>query len=374
MSTPTDTRPGAASGTDTPRPAGEARAPRPLASLATAMFLGFVRDRMTLFWAVAFPLMFLVLFGGIFTDQGADETTIVRVGQVAVLDDLPPEVADTLEVTTAPSLKSALDDLRSGDVDAVVTQDGGTVDVRYSAVDQVLAGRVQGIFNGLVGAANLEQSGVAPALTLRTDQVEDDSLEQIQYVTPSLLGWAVSTSAVFGAALNLVMWRKSGLLRRLRLAPVRTRSIVLARVGTTMLVSLVQAAIFIGLAVAFFGLELTGWWPLVIPMLMVGTLAFLSIGLLAGSVSRTEEGAAGLSNAVVLPMAFLSGAFFPLDGAPGWLQVVSKAMPLRHLNDGMIDVMVRGEGPAAIVVPTLILLAFAAVFAVIASRLFRWDA
>ena len=52
-----------------------------------------------------------------------------------------------------------------------------------------------------------------------------------------------------------------------------------------------------------------------------------------------------MANFLVLPMAFLSGSFFPLDGARRWLQTVSKALPLRHLNDGMLDVMVRGDGP-----------------------------
>ena len=82
-----------------------------------------------------------------------------------------------------------------------------------------------------------------------------------------------------------------------------------------------------------------------IPLLVAGTLAFLAIGLLAGAVAKTPEGAVNLANFIVLPMAFLSGSFFPLEGAPGWLQTVSKAFPLRHLNEGMLDVMVRGAGP-----------------------------
>ena len=79
------------------------------------------------------------------------------------------------------------------------------------------------------------------------------------------------------------------------------------------------------------------------------------------------------ANFVVLPMAFLSGSFFPLDGAPGWLALISRLMPLRHLNEAMLDVMVRGEGPAATVVPLVILLGFAAVVGLVAVRLFRWD-
>jgi ABC-2 type transport system permease protein len=108
-------------------------------------------------------------------------------------------------------------------------------------------------------------------------------------------------------------------------------------------------------------------------MLIAGTLAFMSIGLFAGAISKTVEGATSLANFIVLPMAFLAGSFFSLDGAPTWLNVVSHALPLRYLNDGMLDVMVRGQGPQAAVVPISILLGFAAVILIIASRFFTWE-
>jgi ABC-2 type transport system permease protein len=110
-----------------------------------------------------------------------------------------------------------------------------------------------------------------------------------------------------------------------------------------------------------------------VPLLICGTLSFMALGLLAGSVAKTVEGATSLANIFVLPMAFLSGSFFPLDNAPKWLDAVSHLLPLRHLNDGMLDVMVRGKGPSAAVAPMLILLAFAAVVLLIASRFFNWE-
>ena len=76
---------------------------------------------------------------------------------------------------------------------------------------------------------------------------------------------------------------------------------------------------------AAFGLQLTGSWWMSIPLLVAGTLAFMSLGLLAGAMAKTQEGAVNLANFLVLPMAFLAGSFFPLDGAPGWLQAVSNA-------------------------------------------------
>jgi ABC-2 type transport system permease protein len=110
-----------------------------------------------------------------------------------------------------------------------------------------------------------------------------------------------------------------------------------------------------------------------VPLVLCGTLAFMGIGLLAGALAKTTEGAVNMANFIVLPMAFLSGSFFPLDAMPGWLRAVSQVFPLRHLNEGMLDVMVRGEGPAAAVVPMLILLGFTVVLTLLAARLFRWD-
>ncbi|MRK00408.1 ABC transporter permease [Aeromicrobium sp. S22] len=346
-------------------------------SLARAMLKGFFRDRMAFFFAVIFPLMFLVLFGGLFTDDGTSRSEIIQVGPVSVLDETPKQLKtyldESLKITKSSDLKDAIEKVRKGDADAVISQQGDDLLVRYSRADQVQAATVQGTFQAIVQSANIAETGQKPKFTLTTDQVEDESLKAIQYYTPGLMGWAIASGATFGAATNLVVWRKNGLLRRLRLAPISTSSVVTARVAVSIAIAVVQAAIFLGVGMVLFGLRLTGSWPMIVPLLICGTLAFMAIGLLAGAVARTEEAAVGIANFVVLPMAFLSGSFFPLDGAPGYVTAVSKVLPLKHLNDGMLDTMVRGEGPSAALVPMAILLGFAIVVTAIAARVFRWD-
>lgn len=346
-------------------------------SLARAMLKGFFRDKMAFFFAVIFPLMFLVLFGGLLGGSGTSKTEIEQVGAVSVLDEAPTNVRayldKSLEIHRTTDEKAALRKVRKGDADAMITQRGDTLVVRYSQADQVKAATVQGTFQAIVQSANIAVTGQQPQFTLQTDRVEDESLTAIQFYTPGLMGWAIASGATFGAATNLVVWRKNGLLRRLRLAPIPTWAVVLARVAVSMAIAAVQAAIFIGVGAAFFGLQLSGSWPMIIPLLAAGTLAFMAIGLLAGAVSTSEEAAVGIANFVVLPMAFLSGSFFPLDGAPGWVAAVSQVLPLKHLNEGMLDTMVRGEGPSAALVPIGILLGFTIVVSAIANRLFRWD-
>jgi ABC-2 type transport system permease protein len=137
---------------------------------------------------------------------------------------------------------------------------------------------------------------------------------------------------------------------------------------------MVQAAVYLGIALTPpFGLQLEGSWWLALPLLLLGTCAFLAVGLLVGAIAKTEEAASAMANFVVLPMAFLSGTFFDMSSAPGWLQNISKALPLRWMNEGMLDVLVRGRGLEALWLPSLVLVGFTVVVAAIAMRTFRWE-
>jgi ABC-2 type transport system permease protein len=346
-------------------------------AIATAIVKGFVRDKMSMFFAVVFPLMFLVLFGGVFNYSQSPRIELVEVGRVPLVEQLSPGARQafdkTFEVTHDDDLAAAVRTVRKGDADVAVEMRGDTLVAHYTQTDQTKAAFTQGTLNAFVDGANQEASGQPPRYALRTERVEDKSLKTIQFVTPGLLGWAVAMSAAFGAAATLQGWRNSKLLRRLQLSPVPASSVVAARVVVTVLIALVQMAIFVGLGMAAFGLRLTGSWWMSVPLLVAGTLAFMSLGLLAGALAKTQEGAVNLANFLVLPMAFLSGSFFPLDGSPQWLQVTSQLLPLRHLNDGMLDVMVRGDGPGAALLPIAILLGFATVVTLVAVRLFRWE-
>jgi len=383
MSTPGTSTPGTSTpGTSTPGTSTKRSDPTEqrssaFAALAVAIVKGFVRDKASVFFAIVFPLMFLVLFGGIFDVDESPRIELVQVGEVPLFAQLPDGAREafeeTFEVTREADLDEALALVRTGDADAAVRMDSDTLVAHYTQADQVKAAVTQGTLRAFVDGANIAVSGSPPRFAFASERVEDESLQAIQFVTPGLLGWAVAMSASFGAAATLQGWRNSKLLRRLQLAPVSPRTVVAARVLVTVLIALVQMAIFLGLGIVAFGLRLTGWWWVGVPLLVVGTLTFMSVGLLAGAVAKTQEGAVNLANFMVLPMAFLSGSFFPLEGAPSWLQVVSWGLPLRHLNEGMLDLMVRGQGPGSAVLPLAVLAGFALVLTVVAARLFRWD-
>jgi ABC-2 type transport system permease protein len=340
------------------------------------MLRGFLRDRGSLIFTVALPVLFLVLLGSIYKGSSTPQVKVAEIGRVPLLDQAArsAQLRAVLKVSHAASQASALQKVRQGDVDAAVSQQGSRLILHYSIADQVTSGVVRALFSSLVQAANQEATGKPPAFTLATAQVEDTSLKPIQYLAPGLLAWAIASGATFGAALTLVSWRQNKLLRRLRLTPASTGAIAAARITVSLLIALVQLAVFLLIAtLPYFGLKLTHWWWMAIPIVIAGALTFLSIGLLAGSITKTEQAATALANLIILPMAFLGGAFVPLAFAPAWIQKVSYVMPLRYLVTGVQDVMARGDGPSAAVLPIAVLLGIAAVLTLVAVRLFRWD-
>ena len=362
---------------DTQTTDGQATATAPPAShsfraLSRAAFKGFIRDKATLFWTILFPLMFLVIFGLLFNDGGENKTELGVVGSGPVISAL--EQTGAVEITKFDDADAALEAVKSGDLPGFVAVDGSTVTVRYAASNQTTAGVINGLVDGVVNNANLAAAGVEPQFRVDAQQVEDSSLEPIQFLTPGLLAWAVAMGAVFGSALTLVMWRKNQVLRRLRLAPVSLLAILGSRLAVAIGVAFMQAVVFVAIAVLpVFGLQLSGQWWLAIPLLALGTLAFFAIGMLVGSFSKTEESASGAANLIILPMAFLSGSFFPIDQTPEWMQGLSMIFPMRHLNDGLSAVLVRGEGLEAILLPSAVLVAFAVVVGFIAARVFSWE-
>jgi ABC-2 type transport system permease protein len=346
-------------------------------TLSDALLRGYLRDKGALFFTILFPLIFLFLLGGLLGGGKVARANVVLIGPVAVYDTLPAgqlaKVDQVLAISRSHDLDAALANVRNGNDAAVVVQHGADVTVYYSAANQASSGTVRSVLQTLVDSSNLASSGQPARLTLRASQVEDKSLKEIQYLTPGILGWAIATGATFAAASTLVVWRQRKLMRRLTLSPVGVPAIIGARIVVSLGVALAQMVLFVVIAVLFFHLKLVGSWWMALPLVLAGTLAFLSIGLLAGVLTKSVEAASAISNLIVIPMAFLSGSFIPLNDAPSWLQSVSEVFPLRHLNDAMLDVLARGDGPGAALPQLGLLLGFALVVALVAVRLFRWD-
>ena len=342
-------------------------------SLSIASLKSFLRDRIAVFFSFAFPLIFIVIFGLVFSGSGTGRIEIGLVGEGPVASAL--ESSGAFELRRFDSLPEALNEVEKGEIPAAVAVEGNRVTIRYAASDPAAAATVRGVVEGVVNEVNLRVAGVSPTYQVTARQVEDSTLQPIQFIVPGMMSWGVALGAVFGSAFTLVTWRRKQVLRRLRSAPVGLGVILAARLVATLLIGVVQAVVFIGVGLLpAFGLRLSGQWWLALPVLLLGIVAFFAVGLVIGAVCKTEEATSGVANAIIVPMAFLSGVFFPLDQAPQWMRSVGDFMPLKHMNDGVSAFLVHGQAPEAMAVPLVVLAGFTALMTLVAARLFNWEA
>jgi ABC-2 type transport system permease protein len=167
--------------------------------------------------------------------------------------------------------------------------------------------------------------------------------------------------------------RRLGIWKRLRAAPL-TRSTLL---GSRVLSGTVIAAVLmIGIyaaAIAVFGVRIEGSVVGFIAMVLAFALLASTFGLLIAALGRTPEATRGIAIVATLLLVMLGGAWVPSFVFPEWMQKATLVVPTRWAVDGLEAMTWRGLGLDAALLPVGVLLAFSAVFALIAVKVFRWD-
>jgi ABC-2 type transport system permease protein len=344
---------------------------RRIGAVVGASLRMFRRDRPAFFFTFAFPIMFMVLFGLIFGAGGARRPTIDVAGTGPLRIAL--ERSNALKLKAQPDEAHALKRVRNGDEPAAVLVHGTNARLVYAKTSQAEAPIVIGIVRGIVDDFNLRAVHARPAAGLVAEPVEAQSLTYVDLLVPGLLAMAIAQSAAFGVAFSLVAWRQKGMLRRLRLTPLPLVEFATARVIFHLLISLVQAVILLTVGRLLFGVHLIGNVLSLVPLILIGGISFIALGMCIGGRVNTEDATAALSNLIVLPMTFLGGVFFPLNAAPAPVRVIAHFLPLTYLAEGLQNVAVRGHSFTSTLPNLGVLAIFAALLAGLALRLFRWQ-
>ena len=344
---------------------------RRVGAVLVASLRMFGRDRPAFFFTFAFPIMFMVLFGLIFSGSGSSRPTVDVAGSGPLRQVL--ERSDAIKVKNQPDAAHALKRVSNGDESSAVLIDGGSARLVYSATSQVEAPIVIGVVRGIVDGFNLRAAHAKTTVSLSSERVEAQSLTYVDLLVPGLLAMAIAQSAAFGVAFSLVAWRQKGMLRRLRLTPLPLVEFATARVVFHLIIALVQAVILLTIGRVLFGVHLVGNIFTLVPLILLGGVAFIALGMCIGGRVNSEDATAALSNLIVLPMTFLGGVFFPLSSAPAPVRLIAHFLPLTYLAEGLQDVAVRGHSFTS-TLPNLGVLALVALLlSGLALRLFRWQ-
>ena len=198
---------------------------------------------------------------------------------------------------------------------------------------------------------------------------------QRQFYTAGLAVFAAVTATYTNLANMIPIRRDEGVLKRWRSTPLPTWIYVGGAIGSSVILAAFNVVVMLGLGVVAYGIEIDpAKLPAAILTLVVGVGSFAALGMAVAAVVPTASAASAVANATILPLAFVSNVFVPVDGAPRWVQVVGDLFPLKAFAGAFQDAFNPAVIGAACAPGRLsFIAAWGLVGAVIAVTRFRWE-
>lgn len=190
------------------------------------------------------------------------------------------------------------------------------------------------------------------------------------FMVLSMIALAALMVGVIQPAASIVRERESGTIEQLRVTPIGTAELFVAKTAPTLVIGLLS--IFPSLLIAWwFNVPLRGSLLLFLVLTAVFLISAVAIGVLIAAVSSTLQQALLLSFFGLFPMMFLSGTLVPVESMPEVLQTVSLASPLRHYLDITLGLFLKGSGLRELWLQALALVVIGAPLFLLAGQIFR---
>lgn len=317
-----------------------------------------MRNRLALFWALVFPLIFVVAFGLFKFDSPQNFKVAVvdnskDVASTQLLQNL--RTIELLKLDDTRDEQAARDALKSGDVNFVLIIPSGlagsiaapaaqpaSITLLYdeSAFQQNQI--VTGVIQRFVDSANLAIAGAQPKLELAQQGISAKAHKYFDFLLPGFIGMGVMSYSIIGMAVTIALYRQQKIFKRMLATPLRVRDFFAGRIAAYLILSIVQAVIILAAGVVLFHAHIYGNLGYLFLLVLLGNIVFLNLGFIVGSFSNTAEGASGLGNILSMPMMFFSGVFFPTESLPKVLSVVVQYLPLTPMLNTMRGVLLDG--------------------------------
>ncbi len=373
------------------------------------------RDKISLFWALVFPLLFIALFG-LFSKGMSTDT----LGKLAFIDRAGSQASEQFRQAVADSgIFEVIEEdwgddeakkaLRNNEVSfaVIVRPPADGQPAQGKAPDFVLVTDVKN--QGTNAAAASFFAGMQQQYVIRSMQAQIDNLLQqplpdearafyadlkdqlnsidapvrqeesgknpVRYfdvVFIGLLCMGVMNYAVTGFAVNLSSLREQKILKRLLTTPLPIRRFMAAEILAFVVLSFVQVGVMLLMGVGMFGARIYSSWWFLFALTFLGSLLFLSFGFMVAAFARTGQAASGMASSITIPLMFLSGVFFPLEALPDFFYQAFRFLPLSPMIQAMRAVCLEGDPVGEQLSRILIMAVWLAAIMAVALSSFRF--
>jgi len=198
-------------------------------------------------------------------------------------------------------------------------------------------------------------------------------VEATTYYVPAIMSLAIISATMQTLAMTLVIAREDGRLKRGRGTPMPPWVFIAGRVGNSIVVALMMLVLLAAIGGALYGVSVPwGRLPAILLTLVIGAASFCCLGIALTALIPSQDAAAAIVNALLLPLYFLSGVFIPEDQLPSGVISFADLFPVRHFFDAFFDAYVPAGGSAVSWDNLAVVALWGVAGLLLAIRFFRW--
>jgi len=354
----------------------------------------FFREKGTMFWTIAFPIMILLLFTAIF---GRDIPFNANIGVVD--NDHSPISASIITglnstkgiftVKNFTDKTEALKELNTSSVRAVITiPKNFTLNLTVGIPAHVM----MAIDETSPDVANLVGNGIKTFLTeyykeyyhtvynatyLEPVVVNEEQAvvhEKIGYkesIVPGMLTYPLLFSSMVAATGAIVFEREKGTLKKIRASPARPINVLLGKTLAALFQTAISILIMGVLAAVLLGPKLNWNLSLLVPIFFLGSINGIALGLIISCIGRAPQEASNAATTIAIVLQFFTGMYFPIEYLPTYLQQIGRFIPMTYAAQALRDIMIRNATFGDLLMPIATLTGTAIILYVIGVMLYR---
>jgi ABC-2 type transport system permease protein len=216
------------------------------------------------------------------------------------------------------------------------------------------------IFGAVFGGKSVEVGGV--------------SIKTTTYYVPAIITLSVISATMQSLAMSLVIAREDGRLKRSRGTPLPPWVFIAGRIGNSIVVALMMLALISAIGRLLFSVPIP--WsqlPQILVVLVIGAACFCCLGIALTAAIPSQDAAAPIVNALLLPLYFLSGIFIPEDELSSGVISFANHFPVRDFFEAFFRAYVPAAGGPGLDWGNLAVVAIWGVAGLgLAIHFFRW--
>ena len=336
---------------------------RVYANLAISM-KEWVRNKAAVFWTLLFPVLLILMFGFIFAgeseiiydlpiqnrDGGRWSIKLIEVinetglFEVTMVD--PDADPDDYVLDNNANFILIIPEAYTQEINQILDARNMSQDVNYTAnltvkYDPGVTATAQkmSVLNSVVQGFNKGLSGAKDTVGIEAETTLSDQFKFIDFFAPGIIAMAVMSTSLFGTVTVNTELRQKGVLRKLATTPLRRSEWLLSNMLFQLVMSLFATMAILIVGVIVFDLHFSLNFFLVL-FIILNVFAFSGVGMLITRFVKEAQSAEAAANAIMFPMMFMAGTFFPLEMMPEFLQKIALILPLYYVNEGLRSSMV----------------------------------